>query len=135
MDGSILNVSKEDFIELFAMHRSNLFSQSHNEAAIQPSIDRTPLSSIDGLLANGQRVYDQNGQRRFHWEAKDEYGVYRYEHGYAQAVDGSTILVSKEDIRAILERATLHKHSYICLPVHAEGCTTSVQDQDSYDKV
>ena len=98
MDGSILNVSKEDFIELFAMHRSNLFSQSHNEAAIQPSIDRTPLSSIDGLLANGQRVYDQNGQRRFHWEAKDEYGVYRYEHGYAQVVDGSAILVSKEDI-------------------------------------
>nr|VDD44768.1 unnamed protein product [Brassica oleracea] len=30
--------------------------------------------------------------------SKDEYGVYRYEHGYAQVVDGSAILVSKEDI-------------------------------------
>ncbi|KAF3568926.1 hypothetical protein DY000_02014646 [Brassica cretica] len=34
MDGSLLNVSKEDFAELFAMNGSNLFCQPQNEAAI-----------------------------------------------------------------------------------------------------
>lgn len=89
---------------------------------------------MDGFLANGQRVYDQNDKRMFHWEAKDEYGVYRNEHGYARAVDGRAILVSKEDIRAIVERATLHEHSYICLLKHAEGYTTSIPESDTYNK-
>ena len=43
--------------------------------------------------------------------------------------------MSKEDIRPILERATLHERSYICLPEHAEGYTMSVPDKDSYNKV
>ncbi|KAF2575844.1 hypothetical protein F2Q70_00002977 [Brassica cretica] len=89
---------------------------------------------MDGFLANGQRVYEQNDKRMFHWEAKDEYGVYRNEHGYARAVDGRAILVSKEDIRAIVERATLHEHSYICLLEHAEGYTTSIPESDTYNK-
>ena len=42
---------------------------------------------MDGFLANGQRVYDQNDKRMFHWEAKDEYGVYRDEEGNTHAME------------------------------------------------
>ncbi|KAF2558212.1 hypothetical protein F2Q68_00016431 [Brassica cretica] len=57
MDGSILNVSKEDFAALFVMHGSDLFCQPKKESAIRPSIDRRPLSSIDGLAAPEQNIY------------------------------------------------------------------------------
>ena len=50
---------------------------------------------------------------------KDEYGVYRDDHGHARDVDGHIISVSKEDIRSLLERASRDEHNYICLPQHA----------------
>ncbi|KAL0847003.1 hypothetical protein Bca101_020249 [Brassica carinata] len=51
------------------------------------SLDRATPTSLDGNhpvstdrhLEFGLRAYDQYGARRFKWEQKDEYGVYRYE--------------------------------------------------------
>ncbi|KAG2247473.1 hypothetical protein Bca52824_087101 [Brassica carinata] len=60
MDGSILNVSKEDFAEIFTMHGSDLFFQPKKESAIRPSIDRRPLSLIDGLAAPEQNSYNKS---------------------------------------------------------------------------
>ena len=54
---------------------------------------------------------------------KDEYGVYRNEHGYARAPDGGIIHVSRKNIRDILERATMHGQALICLPEHAKEFT------------
>ena len=59
MDGSILNVSKEDFAELFVMHGSDLFWQPKEESTIPPSIDKRPLSSIDGMVTPAKDSYNK----------------------------------------------------------------------------
>ncbi|KAF3528471.1 hypothetical protein DY000_02039559 [Brassica cretica] len=59
MDGSILNVSKEDFAELFVMHGSDLFCQPKEESTIPPSIDKRPLSSIDGMVTPAKDSYNK----------------------------------------------------------------------------
>ncbi|KAF2541923.1 hypothetical protein F2Q68_00031241 [Brassica cretica] len=59
MDGSILNVSKEDFSELFAMHGSDPFCQPKEESPIRPSIDKRPLSSTDGLVTPAKDSYNK----------------------------------------------------------------------------
>ncbi|WZY88681.1 hypothetical protein YC2023_045416 [Brassica napus] len=100
----------------------------------QKSIDGPVPPSIDDCLEFGRRAYNQNRQRRFHCKKRDEYVVYRDDHGYARVVDGRGIHVSKEDFRAILERATMHERSYICLPEHAEGYTQSMPEPYTYNK-
>ncbi|KAF2543789.1 hypothetical protein F2Q68_00030851 [Brassica cretica] len=59
MDGSILNVSKEDFAELFVMHGSDLFCQPKEESTIPPSIDKRTLSSIDGMVTPAKDSYNK----------------------------------------------------------------------------
>ena len=59
MDGSILNVSKEDFAELFVMHGSDLFWQPKEESTIPPSIDKRPLSSTNGLVTPAKDSYNK----------------------------------------------------------------------------
>ena len=98
------------------------------------SIDSPVPPSIDNCLEFGRRAYDQNWQSIFHCEKRDEYVVYRDDHGYARVVDGRGIHVSKEDIRVILERAAMHERSYICLPKHAEGYTQSMPEPCTYNK-
>lgn len=61
--------------------------------------------------------------RRFKWEEKDEYGIYRDEKGYARGIDDDIMDTSKDDIRAILERSSMYEHNYICLPEHAASFT------------
>ena len=51
------------------------------------------------------------------------YGVYIDDHGHARDVDGYIIHVSKDDIRNLLERASMDEHSYICLPEHERSFT------------
>ncbi|KAF2602959.1 hypothetical protein F2Q70_00027246 [Brassica cretica] len=98
------------------------------------SIDGPVPPSIDDCLEFGRRAYDQNGQRIFHCKKRDEYVVYRDDHGYARVLDGRGIHVSNEDIRVILERAAMHERSYICLPKHAEGYTQSMPEPCTYNK-
>ncbi|KAF3519979.1 hypothetical protein DY000_02060059 [Brassica cretica] len=87
----------------------------------RPSIDIRDPKSIDRRPEFGKRAYDRDGTRRFHWEEKDEYGVYRDDHGHARDVDGHIIRVSKDDIRNLLERASMDEHSRLCLPEHARS--------------
>ncbi|KAF2554609.1 hypothetical protein F2Q68_00015485 [Brassica cretica] len=80
------------------------------------SIDMDEPTSIDRRYECGSRVFDMYGARKFYWEQRDEYGVYRDERGYAQSAAGEMIPVTKDNIRKILERASLFEESHICLP-------------------
>ncbi|KAF2553099.1 hypothetical protein F2Q68_00034185 [Brassica cretica] len=42
------------------------------------SLDKAPSPSIERRYEFGHRAYDIYGVRKFRWEQKDEYGVYRY---------------------------------------------------------
>ncbi|KAF3535391.1 hypothetical protein F2Q69_00023147 [Brassica cretica] len=82
----------------------------------------------------GKRAYDHGGTRRFHWEEKDEYGVYRDDYGHARDVDGHIIRVSKDNIRSLLERASVDEHSYLCLTEHARSFTQTKIVPEIYTK-
>ncbi|KAF3558255.1 hypothetical protein F2Q69_00013886 [Brassica cretica] len=112
MDGHALKVSREDIADILKMANGveNLFKQQHNTAEHQqrvtngfydaaggvddrfkpklrqhtrPSIDIDVPTSIDRRPKFGKRAYDRDGIRRFHLEQKDEYGVYKDDHGNA----------------------------------------------------
>ena len=87
------------------------------------SLDKAPSPSIDSRYEFGHRAYDIYGARKFRWEQKDEYGVYRDEFGYARSVAGEMIHVTKDNIRKILERASLYEESHICLSEYATSFT------------
>ncbi|KAF3510757.1 hypothetical protein F2Q69_00005748 [Brassica cretica] len=82
----------------------------------------------------GKRAYNRDGIRRFHWEEKEEYGVYIDDHGDARGVDGLIIHVSKDDIRNLLEIASINEHIYICLPEHARLFTQTKLVPEIYTK-
>ncbi|KAF2595977.1 hypothetical protein F2Q68_00010081 [Brassica cretica] len=96
--------------------------------------DRAPPPSIDRRYECGRRAYDIYGARKFRWEQKDEYGVYRDESGYARSVAGEMIPVTKDNIRKILERASLFEESHICLPEHATSFTPTKLAPEIYTK-
>ncbi|KAF2617437.1 hypothetical protein F2Q68_00039210 [Brassica cretica] len=56
------------------------------------SLDKAPSPSIDRHYECGRRAYDIYGARKFRWEQKDEYGVYRDESGYARSVAGEIVM-------------------------------------------
>ncbi|KAF2607625.1 hypothetical protein F2Q68_00044072 [Brassica cretica] len=148
IDGHTLQVSIEDIADILEMANGteHLFMQQRNIPEHQqrvanefyntdggvydrfkpkyrqhtrPSIDIGDPTSIDRRPDFGKRAYDRDGSRRFHLEEKDEYGVYGDDHGHARDVDGHIIRVSKNDIRNLLEIASMDEHSYLCLPEHA----------------
>ncbi|KAF2545532.1 hypothetical protein F2Q70_00022140 [Brassica cretica] len=96
--------------------------------------DEAPSPSIDIRYECGRRAYDIYGARKFRWEQKDEYGVYRDESGYARSVAGEMIPITKDNIRKILERASLFKESHICLPEHATSFTPTKLAPEIYTK-
>ncbi|KAF3512982.1 hypothetical protein F2Q69_00009159 [Brassica cretica] len=82
-----------------------------------------------------QRVTNSTTQLvKFHWEEKDENGVYRDDHGHARDVDGNIICVSKDDTRSLLERASIDEHSYLCLPEQARSFTQTKLVPEIYTK-
>ncbi|KAF3487107.1 hypothetical protein F2Q69_00054618 [Brassica cretica] len=91
-----------------------------------PSIDRHPEF--------GRRAFDLFGARKFHWEDKDEYGIYRDDQGCARDMDGHIINVSKEEIRKLMERASRDEPSYICLPEHVNLFTQTKLVPEIYTK-
>ncbi|KAF3497511.1 hypothetical protein DY000_02053852 [Brassica cretica] len=101
---------------------------------IRPSIDISIPTSIDRRPEFGKTAYNRDGIRRFHWEQKDEYGVYRDDHGHARGLDGHIIHVSKNDIIYLLERDSMDEHNYICLPEHARSFTQTKLVQEIYNK-
>ncbi|KAF2566227.1 hypothetical protein F2Q68_00025434 [Brassica cretica] len=98
------------------------------------SLDKRPSPSIDRRYEFGHRAYDIYGARKFRWEQKKEYGVYRDEFGYARSVAGEMIPVTKENIRKILERASLYEESHICLPEHSTSFTPTRLAPEIYTK-
>ncbi|KAF2612752.1 hypothetical protein F2Q70_00011149 [Brassica cretica] len=95
------------------------FASTTFDRVTPTSIDKAPSPSIDRRYECGRRAYDSYGARKFRWEQKDEYGVYRDDSGHARSVAGEMIRVTKDNIRKILERASLFGESNICLPEHA----------------
>ncbi|KAF3561058.1 hypothetical protein DY000_02015547 [Brassica cretica] len=104
------------------------------DVEVSSSIDVEVSSSIDRHPEFGKRAYDRDGTRRFNWEEKDEYGVYRDDHGHARDVDGHIISVSKGDIKSLLERASRDEHIYLCLPEHASSFTKTKLVPEIYTK-
>ncbi|KAF3535589.1 hypothetical protein F2Q69_00022428 [Brassica cretica] len=98
------------------------------------SLDKAPSPSIDRRYEFGHRAYDIYGARKFKWGHKDEYGVYRDEFGYARSVAGEMIPVTKDNIREILERASLFAESHLCLPEHANSFTPTKLAPEIYTK-
>ncbi|KAF3570961.1 hypothetical protein F2Q69_00059000 [Brassica cretica] len=105
IDGHALQVSKEDIADILQMANGedNLFMLQRTVPATQkvtkdvydtsggidnrfkkkyrhptrPSTDVNIPSSIDRRPEFGRRAFDHFGTRKFYWEEKDEYGVYR----------------------------------------------------------
>ncbi|KAF3609289.1 hypothetical protein DY000_02048000 [Brassica cretica] len=98
------------------------------------SIDRDDLTSIDRRYEFGNRAFDMYGTKKFTWERRDEYGVYRDECGHARGVAGKMIPVTKDDIRKLLERTSLFEESHICLPEHATSFTLTRMAPELYTK-
>ncbi|KAF2565161.1 hypothetical protein F2Q70_00016896 [Brassica cretica] len=100
----------------------------------RPSIDVYIPPSIDRRPEFGRRAFDLFGTRKFYWDEKDEYGVYRDDHGYARDMDGHIISVSKDDIKKLMERASRDEHNYICHPKHASLFTQTKLAPEIYNK-
>ncbi|KAF3548661.1 hypothetical protein DY000_02007789 [Brassica cretica] len=98
------------------------------------SFDEAPSPSIDRHYECGRRAYDIYGAKKFRWEQKDDYGVYRDESGYARSIAGEMIPVTKDNIRKILERASLFEESHICLPEHATSFEPTKLAPEIYTK-
>ncbi|KAG5414539.1 hypothetical protein IGI04_002106 [Brassica rapa subsp. trilocularis] len=98
------------------------------------STDKDDLTSIDKRYEFGYRAFDMYGARKFTWEQRDEYGVYRYECGHARGVAGEMIHVTKDDIRKLLERTSLFEESHICLPEQATSFTFTRLAPELYTK-
>ncbi|KAL0897743.1 hypothetical protein Bca101_081704 [Brassica carinata] len=154
MDERILYISKDDIADILQVANGleNLFLQQRsNPDNIPEDPDEHPtanaantgfhqsyrpahLVSTDRRLESGLRAYDQYGARKFRWEQKDEYGVYRDEFGYARGVADEIIPVTKADIRNFLERASMSVQSYICFPEHAASFIETRLPPEIYTK-
>ncbi|KAF3572186.1 hypothetical protein F2Q69_00059019 [Brassica cretica] len=100
----------------------------------RPPIDVDVPPSINRRLEFGRRALDLFGTRKFYWEEKDEYGVYRDDQRCARDMDGHIINVSKGDIRKLMERGSRDEHNYICLPEHASSFTQTKLVPEIYTK-
>ncbi|KAF3538840.1 hypothetical protein F2Q69_00022999 [Brassica cretica] len=100
----------------------------------QPSIDIDVPTSVDRQPEFGRRAFDLLGTRRFYWEEKDEYGIYRDDQGYARDLDGHTIRVHNRDISRLLEIASRDEAAYIYLPEYASSFTQTKLVPEIYTK-
>ncbi|KAF3540827.1 hypothetical protein F2Q69_00023216 [Brassica cretica] len=161
IDGRTLHVSREDIADIFqtANGADNLFMHQRNNPEqkatkefydraggidngfiqrsrhpTQTSIDVAVPSSVDRHPEFCRRAFDSHGTRRFYWEEKDQYGVYRDEQGYARDLDGNTIRLHNTDVRRVLGRASRDEPSYVCLPEHANLFTQTKLVPEIYTK-
>ncbi|KAF3607628.1 hypothetical protein DY000_02046450 [Brassica cretica] len=154
MDGRILQVSREDISDILQLANGpdNLVMQQRSIPDYIPAVpDEYPRANTTEIVHTnradelakhrltrrykfGHRAYDIYRARKFIWEQKDEYGVFRDEFGYARSVAGEMIHVTKDNIRKILERASLFEESHLCLPEHATSFTPTKLAPDIYIK-
>ncbi|KAF3493752.1 hypothetical protein DY000_02052554 [Brassica cretica] len=100
----------------------------------QTSVDFAVPTSVDRQPEFGRRAYDLYGNKKFYWEEKDEYGVYKDDRRYARDLDENTIRLHNTDIRGVLERASRDEPSYICLHEHANMFTQTKLVPEIYTK-
>ena len=84
--------------------------RSHNPTRPSIDVDVDVPTSVDKCPELGRRAFNLFGTRKFYWEEKDEYGVYRDDQGCARDMDGQIINVSTEEIRKLMERASTNEH-------------------------
>ncbi|KAF2578441.1 hypothetical protein F2Q68_00004258 [Brassica cretica] len=99
MDGRILQVSREDIADILQLANGadNLFMQQRNIPDNNPAVpDEHPRATTTGI---GSHQTDESGHGR--------------------SVAGEMIPVTKDNIKKIMERASLLEESHICLPEHA----------------
>ncbi|KAF3591913.1 hypothetical protein DY000_02021958 [Brassica cretica] len=111
------------------LRKSNRWSYT---ARISRGYFRQPIEQTTSLCNN--TTFQNTSRRKFYWEEKDEYGIYRGDKGYARDVDGHTIRVHNNDIRRLLERASRDEPNYICLPEHASSFTQTKLVPEIYTK-
>ncbi|KAF3497857.1 hypothetical protein DY000_02053905 [Brassica cretica] len=144
IDGHILNVSRKDIADILqiANGAENLFVHQHNIPEYQQK-DTKEFYDVAGGIDKSFKLrqpkfcrsaFDSHGTRKFYLEEKDEYGIYRDEHGYARDLDGNTIRLHTTDIRRVLERASRDEPSYICLPEHVNLFTQTKLVTEIYTK-
>uniref|UniRef100_M4F1N3 Uncharacterized protein n=1 Tax=Brassica campestris TaxID=3711 RepID=M4F1N3_BRACM len=160
IDGCTLHVSREDIADilqkangadnLFIDQRSNHEQKTTKEfygtaGGIKNSFKQRschtthPSINIDVRTVTrepefGKRAYDLYGNRKFYWEEKDEYGVYRDDREFARDLDGHTIPIHTKDIRRLMERVSRDEPVYICLLEHASSFTQRKLVQEIYTK-
>ncbi|KAF3567351.1 hypothetical protein DY000_02016043 [Brassica cretica] len=149
IDGRTLHVSREDIADIlqttngadnmFMHQRSNREQKTTKEFydadggiensfkqrsrnTTHPSINKD-VPTVTRQPEFTRRAFDPYGNRKFYWQEKNEYGVYRDDREFARDLDGHTIPVHNKDIRRLLERASKDEPSYICLPEHASQFT------------
>ncbi|KAF2534205.1 hypothetical protein F2Q70_00030015 [Brassica cretica] len=158
IDGRTLHISREDIANMLqaADGADNLFmhqrskqkttkefydtaggiENSFNQRSCQtthPPIN-TDIPSIARQPEFSRRAYDLYGNRKFYWEEKDEYGVYKDDQEFARDLEGHTIPVNTKDIKRILERALRDEPAYICLPEHDSSFTQTKLVPEIYSK-
>ncbi|KAF3552458.1 hypothetical protein DY000_02006894 [Brassica cretica] len=128
------NMHTEDSPSIDTQPHQRNRKRASTDIAYYPSIDVDIPTSVNRRLEFGGRAFDLFGTRKFYWEEKDEYGIYRDDQGYARDIDGHTIRVHNKDIRRLLERASRDEHSYISLPEHASSFTQTKLVPEIYTK-
>ncbi|KAF3516341.1 hypothetical protein DY000_02059766 [Brassica cretica] len=129
IDGRTLHVSREDIADILqtANGADNLFVQQHKIPENQQKVAKEFHDTIGGI----DKCFKE---KKFYWEEKDEYGIYRNDQGYARDVDGHTIRVHNNDIRRFLERSSRDEPNYICPPKHASSFTQTKLVPEIYTK-
>ncbi|KAL0864478.1 hypothetical protein Bca101_043596 [Brassica carinata] len=151
MDGLILQVSKEDIADILSMANGtdNLFFKQCDDPEYQMMIAdtdyeiacrREPYFKYTYQLEDA-KSFDDNTSASIdkvppeYQEKKDKYGVYRDMYGRPRSIKGKVIPVSTIHIRDILQRASLCKPSFLCLPEHREGFTQATpSDPNPYSR-
>ncbi|KAG5393309.1 hypothetical protein IGI04_023272 [Brassica rapa subsp. trilocularis] len=160
IDGCTLHVSREDIADILqkANGADNLFidqRSNHEQKTTKEFYDTAggiknsfkqrschtthPSINIDVPTVTrqpefGKRAYDLYGNKKFYWEEKDEYGVYRDDREFARDLDGHTIPIHTKDIRRLMERVSRDEPAYICLLVHASSFTQRKLVPEIYTK-
>ncbi|KAF3577486.1 hypothetical protein DY000_02031622 [Brassica cretica] len=158
IDGRTLHISREDIADMLqvANGADNLFmhqcskqktTKEFNDTAggMENSfnqrsrhITHPPINTDVPTIARqpefSRRAYDLYGNRKFYWEEKDEYGVYRDDREFARDLEGRTIPVHTKCIKRLLERASRDETAYICLPEHASSFTQTKLAAEIYTK-
>ncbi|KAF3609707.1 hypothetical protein DY000_02049127 [Brassica cretica] len=96
IDGYALQISREDIADILQMANGadNLFMQQRTVPTHQQKVTNEFYDTGGGINNRfKQRAYDHDGTRRFQWEEKDEYGVYRDDQGHARDVDEHIIRI------------------------------------------